>query len=65
MYIHFPLFIMPMPINEKGQGPEMNPDLVYITNYEIWDSAFQVIAIENTEEKAKERIEKLNKEKKE
>lgn len=31
------LFAVPMPTNAEGTGPEMNPELVVRTDWELWD----------------------------
>jgi hypothetical protein len=32
-----PFYVMPMPYNATGCGPECNPKFVVGTDYEIWD----------------------------
>lgn len=37
-------FVVDMPLNAEGNGPEMNPSLVTEVLWEIWDETFQLIA---------------------
>ncbi len=34
-----PFFVMAMPINERGAGPEMEPEFVAEVLWQVWDQA--------------------------
>lgn len=40
-----PFMVIPMPVNKNGNGPEMVPDKIVKTVFEIWDSTNQTVAI--------------------
>ena len=33
-----PFFVMPLPYNERGEGPEMDVSRVVGVHYEVWDN---------------------------
>lgn len=39
------LFVMPMPLNADGNGPEMDPEKVVSTNYEVWDDDNDTVGV--------------------
>lgn len=40
-----PFIVVPMPINDTGEGPEMDPTLVQETKWEVWDSNFRTVSV--------------------
>lgn len=47
-----PFSVLPMPLNEKGEGPETNEALVVTTLYEVWDRANQTVHSFNEQKEA-------------
>lgn len=55
-------FVVPIPLNEKREGPEMDPSLIFCTVYQIWDENFLLVATYETEEEALYQASILNEE---
>jgi len=45
-------FVIPIPLNKEGKGPEMDPKKVVETDWEIWDEELVCISSHPTEEVA-------------
>lgn len=55
-----PLYmVLPMPINENGQGPEMDTTKVVKTVYQVWDENCVTVAEFDNEADAVRRCEEL------
>lgn len=52
-------FVVDMPLNEDGNGPEMNSEKVTYTLYEIWDLNFEAVAAFRYKDEAEEYCEEL------
>lgn len=50
------MYIIPMPINKDGEGPEMDENKVVKILYEVWDYDFITLAQFETEEEAEEYV---------
>lgn len=55
------LFIIEMPVNAEGLGPEMNSNLVTHIYWEVWDQDFNTVAVFNTKTEAQEYLKNINK----
>lgn len=53
-------FVVRMPLNRDGEGPEMDEDKVVEVIYEVWDDAFQHVSSYSTEEEASHHCNILN-----
>lgn len=52
-------FLISMPMNEKGEGPETNPSLIKFFQYQIWDENNTTISIHRTLEEAQAAFRRL------
>lgn len=50
-------FIIEMPVNEDGNGPEMDPDKVVKIYYEIWDENYLTHGSYDSREEAEDAME--------
>jgi len=55
-----PFYVVEMPFNAAGHGPEMDPAEVVGTAWEIWDGLNLALATANTEEIARLICQRLN-----
>lgn len=52
-----PLFIMPMPLNEFGEGPETDFQKIVELKWEIWDQLNRTVSCHDTKEEAEKHLE--------
>lgn len=55
-----PFYVVPMPINAEGHGPEMDQTKVVKTEYEIWDQLYMTYFICDTKSQAESKCLELN-----
>lgn len=54
-------FVVPMPLNKEGQGPETNPELITKVVFEVWDVyTFETESEHQSQEEADKRAFDLN-----
>lgn len=53
-------FIVPIPVNADGDGPEMDPEKVTSIVYEIWDEDFITVFTTTSKEEAQKECDILN-----
>jgi hypothetical protein len=58
--LYAPFFVVPIPFNAAGHGPEMDPAEVVGTAWEIWDGLNLALATASTEEIARLIAQRLN-----
>lgn len=55
------VFVIPMPLNREGNGPEMDPNLIWEVRWQVWDSdTFECLAEYPSQEEAVYQAELLN-----
>ena len=50
------LYVVPMPLNKEGQGPEMDNTKIWDMNFEVWDDLCLAHATFKTREEAENYI---------
>lgn len=55
-----PFFVVAMPLNAEGHGPEMQPDMVVVTTWEVWDSLNLAVCTTSDEAVARLIAQRLN-----
>lgn len=55
-----PFFVIPMPLNKDGEGPETNIEKILTTVYEVWDAQNIIVAVYDNEDDANEYAELIN-----
>lgn len=55
-----PFYVVEMPFNEAGQGPEMDPAKVAGTSWEVWDGLFLAVCTAGDEAMARLIAQRLN-----
>jgi len=58
--IDFPVYVVTMPLNADGEGPEMDETKVINTQYEIWDQLMLAVCVCYDEEIAHRVADALN-----
>lgn len=53
--------VIPMPLNKDGEGPEMDPNKVVETVWELWDDDCQTLSVHPTEVEALAALSNLEK----
>jgi hypothetical protein len=54
-----PFYVVPMPLDAQGCGPETNPELVVTTEYEVWDDIFLSYGSWSTEAEAQHYVDTM------
>jgi hypothetical protein len=60
-HIHKPVYYVPMPVNAKGMGPEMDETKVAHTQHEVWDQTHSTICVCMSKEIAETIVRAINK----
>lgn len=47
-----PFYVVTMPVNKEGHGPEMDESKVVVTYYEVWDQSFLSVGSFTTRDRA-------------
>jgi hypothetical protein len=55
-----PFYVIEMPFNERGQGPETDPAKVVAISWEVWDQLFLTVCSTGDEATARLIAQRLN-----
>jgi hypothetical protein len=55
-----PFYVVPMPLNEQGHGPETDPAEVVVTTWEVWDCLTLAVCTTSDEAIARLIAQRLN-----